>query len=153
MYEKHNQVSAIDFIDYVFEKFPFRIHTIRTDRGHEFQARFHWHVNIEPGSPLLNGKYENFHLIRLLAPPGFLWFKAKAKGVEPGRQACSCPGQLPPVLFHYAYWWRPCTAWISLTRRCGSHLLDPGRWHAHRVPVCRYHPCKWCRLCNMDEKC
>lgn len=44
IYEKHNQTSAIDFIDYVVEKFPFRIHTIRTDRGHEFQARFHWHV-------------------------------------------------------------------------------------------------------------
>ena len=38
IYSKHNQHSAIDFIEYVFEKFPFRIHTIRTDRGHEFQA-------------------------------------------------------------------------------------------------------------------
>jgi len=28
IYEKHNQTSAIDFIDYVVEKFPFRIHTI-----------------------------------------------------------------------------------------------------------------------------
>ena len=27
------------------EKFPFRIHTVRTDRGHEFQAKFHWHVD------------------------------------------------------------------------------------------------------------
>jgi transposase InsO family protein len=26
------------------ERFPFRIRTIRTDRGHEFQALFHWHV-------------------------------------------------------------------------------------------------------------
>ena len=26
------------------EKFPFRIRTIRTGRGHEFQALFHWHV-------------------------------------------------------------------------------------------------------------
>ena len=32
------------FIDYVIEKFPFRFHTIRTDRGHEFQAQFHWHI-------------------------------------------------------------------------------------------------------------
>ena len=44
MYKKHNQSNAIDFIDYVIEKFPFRIHTVRTDRGHEFQAGFHWHV-------------------------------------------------------------------------------------------------------------
>ena len=48
----------------VVDKFPFRIHTIRTDRGHEFQALFHWyvedqgmqHVYIKPRSPQLNGK-------------------------------------------------------------------------------------------------
>jgi hypothetical protein len=28
----------------VIKKFPFRIHTVRTDRGHEWQAQFHWHV-------------------------------------------------------------------------------------------------------------
>lgn len=69
MYDKHNQTSAIDFMDYVVEKFPFRIHTIRTDRGHEFQARFHWHVEdngmrhvyIKPRSPQLNGKVERSH--------------------------------------------------------------------------------------------
>jgi len=69
MYQRHNQQSAMDFIDYVIEKFPFRIHTIRTDRGHEFQARFHWHVEdkgirhvyIKPRSPQLNGKVERSH--------------------------------------------------------------------------------------------
>jgi transposase InsO family protein len=38
--------------------------TLRTDRGHEFQAQFHWHVEdkgmrhvyIKPRSPQLNGK-------------------------------------------------------------------------------------------------
>ena len=47
IYKRHTQANAIDFIDYiecVVEKFPFRIQTIRTDRGHEFQALFHWHV-------------------------------------------------------------------------------------------------------------
>ena len=42
---------------------------IRTDNGHEFQARFHWHcidkgiyhVFIKPGSPKLNGKVERSH--------------------------------------------------------------------------------------------
>jgi IS30 family transposase len=66
MYTRHNQANAIRFIDYVLEKFPFRIHTIRTDRGHEFQAQFHWHVEdkgmrhayIKPRSPQLNGKVE-----------------------------------------------------------------------------------------------
>lgn len=44
VYDRHTQKNAIDFIDYVIGRFPFRIHTIRTDRGHEFQALFHWHV-------------------------------------------------------------------------------------------------------------
>jgi transposase len=71
IYSKHNQKNAIEFIDQVVEKFPFRIHTIRTDRGHEFQARFHWHVEdkgmrhsyIKPRSPQLNGKVERSHRI------------------------------------------------------------------------------------------
>ncbi len=69
MFNRHTQKSAIEFIDYVIEKFPFRIHTIRTDRGHEFQAKFHWyvedkgirHVYIKPKSPQLNGKVERSH--------------------------------------------------------------------------------------------
>jgi transposase len=70
IYERHNQESAIDFIDHVVQRFPFRIHTIRTDNGHEFQAKFHWHVEdlgmqhvyIRPASPHLNGKVERSHL-------------------------------------------------------------------------------------------
>jgi transposase InsO family protein len=69
IYRRHNQTSAIDFVDHVIEKFPFRIHTIRTDRGHEFQALFHWHVEdkgirhvyIKPRTPQLNGKVERSH--------------------------------------------------------------------------------------------
>lgn len=69
IYSKHNQASAIDFVDYFVKKFPFRINTIRTDRGHEFQAKFHWHVEdqgmrhhyIKPRSPYLNGKVERSH--------------------------------------------------------------------------------------------
>ncbi len=69
IYRKHNQKSSIDFIDYVIEKFPFRIHTVRSDRGHEWQAQFHWHVEdkgirhvyIKPRSPQLNGKVERSH--------------------------------------------------------------------------------------------
>jgi IS30 family transposase len=37
IYPRHTQENAIRFIDYVVSKFPFRIHTIRTDNGHEFQ--------------------------------------------------------------------------------------------------------------------
>jgi len=69
VYSRHNQANAIDFVEYVVEKFPFRIQCIRTDRGHEFQAKFHWHVEdrgirhayIMPRSPQLNGKVERSH--------------------------------------------------------------------------------------------
>jgi transposase InsO family protein len=69
IYKRHTQQNAIDFMNYVMDKFPFRIHTIRTDRGHEFQALFHWHVEeqgmqhvyIKPRSPQLNGKVERSH--------------------------------------------------------------------------------------------
>jgi transposase InsO family protein len=70
IYAMHNQENAIDFIDYVVEKFPFRIHTIQTDNGHEFQSKFNWHVQdkgmnhryIKPGKPQHNGKVERSHL-------------------------------------------------------------------------------------------
>jgi transposase len=69
IYTKHTQKNPIDFVDYVTRKFPFRIHTIRTDNGHEFQAQFHWHVEdlgirhvyIKPRTPRLNGKVERSH--------------------------------------------------------------------------------------------
>ena len=69
VYQRHNQANACKFVDYVLEKLPFRIHTICTDRGHESQAKFHWHVEdkgirhvyIKPRSPQLNGKVERSH--------------------------------------------------------------------------------------------
>jgi transposase InsO family protein len=69
VYDKHTQANAILFLDYVVERFPFRIHTVRTDNGHEFQAKFHWHVEdlgmqhlyIKPRTPRLNGKVEPSH--------------------------------------------------------------------------------------------
>jgi transposase InsO family protein len=69
IYPRHTQQNAIDFADYVVRSFPFRIHTVRTDRGHEWQAQFHWHVEdqgirhvyIKPRSPQLNGKVERSH--------------------------------------------------------------------------------------------
>jgi transposase InsO family protein len=69
VYSRHNQVNAIDFVDHVIDKFPFRIKCIRTDNGHEFQAKFHWHVEdrgirhayIKARTPQLNGKVERSH--------------------------------------------------------------------------------------------
>lgn len=39
VYEKHTQGNAIDFVNYVVEKCPFRISKIPTDHGHEFQIK------------------------------------------------------------------------------------------------------------------
>ena len=69
IYERHTQASAISFIDYFIAKFPFRIREVQTDNLHEFQAKFHWHVEdkgirhayIKPSSPQLNGKVERSH--------------------------------------------------------------------------------------------
>jgi len=64
IYKRHTQKSAINFVNYIIQKFPFRIQQIRTDRGHEFQSQFHWHVEdlgirhvyIKARTPQLNGK-------------------------------------------------------------------------------------------------
>jgi len=69
VYKRHTQKSAIDFVNHIIEKFPFRIQQIRTDRGHEFQSQFHWHVEdqsirhvyIKARTPQLNGKVERSH--------------------------------------------------------------------------------------------
>ena len=69
VYRRHTQQNAIAFADYVTRTFPFRIHTVRTDRGHEVQTLFHWHladqgiqhVYIKPRAPQLNGKVERSH--------------------------------------------------------------------------------------------
>ena len=82
VYERHTQANAINFVDHIIEKFPFRICQIRTsshscfaincwaaDNGHEFQAKFHWNVEdlgirhafIKRGTPQLNRKVERSH--------------------------------------------------------------------------------------------
>ena len=44
IYPKLNQQTAIQFLDYVLERLPFRVEVIQTDNGVEFGASFHWHV-------------------------------------------------------------------------------------------------------------
>ena len=71
IYERNNQKTAIQFIDYVLSRLPFRTRVIQTDNGAEFQAQFHWHVldkginhvYIKPRRPRLNGKVERSHRI------------------------------------------------------------------------------------------
>jgi transposase InsO family protein len=69
IYERHTQANAIDFANYIIDKFPFRIREIRTDNGHEVQTKVHWHVEdlgirhayIKRATPQLNGKVERSH--------------------------------------------------------------------------------------------
>lgn len=71
IYERNNQRSAIQFLDYVLAKLPFTVETVQTDNGSEFQGGFHWHVldrgighsYIKPRTPRLNGKVERSHRI------------------------------------------------------------------------------------------
>jgi len=71
IYPRNDQKTAIQFLDYVLEKLPFRVEVVQTDNGAEFQGALHWHlldrgighVYIKPATPRLNGKVERSHRI------------------------------------------------------------------------------------------
>lgn len=71
IYDRCNQKTAIQFIDEVIRRLPFRIIVVQTDNGAEFQSHFHWHLRdldiqhayIKPRTPRLNGKVERSHRI------------------------------------------------------------------------------------------
>lgn len=71
IYDKCNQKTAIQFIDEVIRRLPFRILVVQTDNGSEFQSSFHWHLRdldiqhayIKPRTPRLNGKVERSHRV------------------------------------------------------------------------------------------
>lgn len=71
IYPRCDQKTAVQFLDYVLERLPFRVEVIQTDNGPEFQSAFHWnvldkgiaHTYIKPASPHLNGKVERSHRI------------------------------------------------------------------------------------------
>ena len=71
VYGACNQRTAIQFIDEVIRRLPFRIQVVQTDNGAEFQSQFHWHVEgldirhvyIRPRTPHLNGKVERSHRV------------------------------------------------------------------------------------------
>src|SRR6266581_4049968 len=71
IYERLNQKTAIQFIDLVLDRLPFKVETVQTDNGGEFQSSFHWHlrdrgirhVYIKPLMPRMNGKVERSHRI------------------------------------------------------------------------------------------
>jgi transposase InsO family protein len=71
VYDKCNQRTAVQFIDDVLRRLPFRVLVVQTDNGAEFQSQFHWHletrdirhVYIRPRTPHLNGKVERSHRV------------------------------------------------------------------------------------------
>jgi transposase InsO family protein len=71
IYDRLDQRRAIQFVDYVLEKLPFKVEVIQTDHGAEFGSQFHYHVldrgighvYIKPRTPRLNGKVERSHRI------------------------------------------------------------------------------------------
>ena len=71
IYDACNQRSAIQFLNEVRQRLPFRIQVLQTDNGAEFQSQFHWHaesldirhVYIRPRTPRLNGKVERSHRV------------------------------------------------------------------------------------------
>ena len=71
VYDACNQRTAIQFVDEVLRRLPFRIFVIQTDNGAEFQSQFHWHLEerdirhayIRPRTPHLNGKVERSHRV------------------------------------------------------------------------------------------
>ncbi|WP_040839532.1 integrase core domain-containing protein, partial [Nocardia brevicatena] len=68
---RSDQKTAIQFLDYVIARPPFRIEKIQTDNGAEFRSAFHWHVidqgightYIKPATPRLNSRVERSHRI------------------------------------------------------------------------------------------
>jgi transposase InsO family protein len=71
VYDACNQRTAIQFLNEVVRRLPFRIRVLQTDNGAEFQSQFHWHaesldmrhVHIRPRTPHLNGKVERSHRV------------------------------------------------------------------------------------------
>ncbi|MDH3260346.1 MAG: DDE-type integrase/transposase/recombinase [Acidimicrobiia bacterium] len=71
IYPRCNQKTAIQFLDYLLAKLPFRVDVIQTDNGGGFGSQFHYHVldrgirhvYIKPASPRLDGKVERSHRI------------------------------------------------------------------------------------------
>ena len=71
IYDARNQKTAIQIIDEVMRRLPFRVLVVQTDNGVEFQSEFRWHledldvrhVYIRPRTPGLDGKVERSHRI------------------------------------------------------------------------------------------
>jgi transposase InsO family protein len=71
IYSRLNQQTAIQLLDYVLERLPFRVEVIQTDNGpssapastRHVLDKGAGHVYIKPRTPRLNGKVERSHRI------------------------------------------------------------------------------------------
>jgi transposase InsO family protein len=72
VFDACTQGIAIQFVNEVIRRLPFRVLVLQTDNGAEFQTRFHGHVEdvlgirhvyIRPRTPHLNGKVERSHRV------------------------------------------------------------------------------------------
>ena len=69
IYDSCNQKTAIQFVDEVIRRLPFKVFSVQTDNGAEFQSGFDWHLVdlgikhkcIKPRTPRINGKVERSH--------------------------------------------------------------------------------------------
>src|SRR5688500_10696250 len=44
VFDACSQRTAIQFMDDVLRRLPFRVHVVQTDNGAKFQSQFHWHL-------------------------------------------------------------------------------------------------------------
>ena len=54
VFDACTQRTAIQFIDDVLRRLPFRVHVVQTDNGAEFQSQFHWHLEAARHPPRLH---------------------------------------------------------------------------------------------------
>ena len=66
---RHTRVNAVLFIDHASKTLAFRMRELKTEKGHEFESKFHWpvqsqgirHACIKPWSQQFNCKVERSH--------------------------------------------------------------------------------------------
>ena len=64
IYDRLNQKTAVQFADFLLDKFPFRVEAIQTDNGSEFQSAFHWHLLAEVLQVVVPSRFDLIHSTR-----------------------------------------------------------------------------------------
>ncbi len=56
-----NQRTAMQFIDEVLRRLPFRVHVVQSDNGAEFQSQFHW-SSVDRAKPAICRRFKTGHI-------------------------------------------------------------------------------------------